>query len=126
MPSTITEQQPLARDGMPRKAATLKPLQVGRWTSPTCRGWFLKKMARTYRVSVRELARRMDVTQVRVREIFAANYSIPYGVACDYLISITGNEKLFSPVVAGTARKRPDYEASYQRCFPSTAKNARN
>jgi hypothetical protein len=81
---------------------------VGRFLSPGCRGWYLRALARAWKVSIREISRRMGVPQTRVREVFNTTQAIPYGIACDYIEGITGNARVFSPVVAEIARRRSE------------------
>jgi len=80
--------------------------QVGRFLSPGCRSWYLRTLAEAWAVSVREISIRMDIPEPRVREVLSTPLLVPYGIACDYIEAITGNTRVFSPIIAERARQR--------------------
>lgn len=79
----------------------VKPYAVGRFYAPAARSYWLKALARTWRVSIRDIAGRMGLTQKRVREVLngkAYGGRLPYFEACEFIEGITGNARVFSPV----------------------------
>jgi len=50
----------------------------------------------------------MDIPEPRVCEVLSTPLLIPYGIACDYIEAITGNTRIFSPIIAEIARQRAE------------------